>query len=166
MISLGELSALAHALVEADRGIEAAVEELSTRKEAARQLREESIPAAMMELGLNEVKLDSGEKVTIKQDVYASIPAAQRDEAYAWLEAHGFGGLLKTEVVLHFTRGEKSKAEALMQELQSEGYTPELEQGVHAQTLKAFLREQLEAANPDLPLDLFGARPVWTTKIS
>lgn len=44
---------------------------------------------------------------------------------------------------------------------------PEMERGVHPQTLKAFLREQLSkpGEEDELPLDLFGARPVWVSKI-
>lgn len=165
MITLGELSALAHALVAADREVDAAEALLRQRKEEARLLREESIPMAMAELGLNEVRLDSGERVTVKQDVYASIPPDKRNEAYAWLEANGFGGLIKTEVVMHFTRGELDAAKQLAAELKQEGYEPELEQGVHVQTLRAFLREQLEQANAALPLELFGAKPVWLAKV-
>jgi hypothetical protein len=46
---------------------------------------------------------------------------------------------------------------------------PMLERGVHPQTLKAFLREQLSKTREegdDIPLDLFGARPVWVSKIT
>ena len=45
------------------------------------------------------------------------------------------------------------------------GFDPALDQGVHAQTLKAFLKEQL-SKGANIPLELFGARPVWTAKIT
>lgn len=166
MITLGELSALAHALVAADREVEAVEEKLKQSKEVARQLREESIPMAMAELGLNEVRLDSGERVTVKQDVRIFSASDKCNEAYAWLEENGFGGLIKTEVVLHFTRGELEAAKLLAEKLKQEGYETDLDRSVHYQTMRAFLREQLfEKANASLPLELFGATPVWLAKV-
>lgn len=45
---------------------------------------------------------------------------------------------------------------------------PQMDRGVHPQTLKAFLREQLSKSggSDELPLELFGARPVWVSKIT
>lgn len=44
---------------------------------------------------------------------------------------------------------------------------PTLARSVHPQTLKAFLREQLsKAGEEELPLEVFGARPVWVSKIN
>ena len=53
----------------------------------------------------------------------------------------------------------------LSERLRAMGLQPSLDQSVHAQTLKAFLKEQL-AMGTNIPLDLFGARPVWTAKLS
>lgn len=166
MITLAEITALAHALVAADRNVELINQQLKDAAEKARMLREESLPMAMLELGVQSMQLNTGEKVAIKQDVYAAIPVASRDDAYAWLEQHGFGGLIKTGLELQFSKGEAERMEAAAKMLRDQGYQPEIERGVHAQTLKAFLREQLEAGNAELPLDLFGARPVWTAKIT
>jgi len=43
-------------------------------------------------------------------------------------------------------------------------YAPLIGRDVHAQTLKAWFKEQM-AAGKTPPMDLFGARPVWTTQI-
>lgn len=165
MTTLTEMAELARAMVDADKAVEQAEATLKVATESARQLREETIPAAMQELGLEELKLDTGEKLSIKQEVYASIPKANQAEAYAWLEEHGFGGLIKTEVSTPFGKGELEAAMQLVERLQSEGLPAEASQSVHAQTLKAFLREQLAQA-ADIPLELFGARPVWTAKLT
>jgi hypothetical protein len=167
-ITLAEVSALCSAMIEAEREVELEEEALKAAKERVRQLKEESIPMAMQELGIDSMKLTTGQKVSIKQDVYAAIPAAQRGEAYAWLEDNGFGGLIKTNVSVQFGKGEMDNAKNAITILQKVGLAPELTQSVHAQTLCAFLREQLADAESSkaLPLDLFGARPCWTTKIS
>ena len=164
-ITLDQMASLARALVDADGSVEQAELNLKEAKERARVLREETIPSAMQELGLEELKLDTGEKLTVKQDVYASIPTAQKDAAFQWLEDNGFGGLIKVEVTADYRKGEAEVAMALYKELQERGLQVEFGQSVHAQTLKAFLREQL-AAGANVPLDLFGARPVWTAKIT
>ena len=164
-ISLDQMAALARALVDADASVEQAEVNLKDAKERARILREETIPSAMQEMGLEELKLDTGQKLSVKQDVYASIPSAQKDAAFQWLEDNGFGGLIKVEVAADFRKGEADQAAELFKELQQRGLQVGLDQSVHAQTLKAFLREQL-AAGTNVPLDLFGARPVWTAKLS
>ena len=52
----------------------------------------------------------------------------------------------------------------LMNYLQDGGLTVKFNESVHAQTMKAFLKEQI-AKGSDIPLDLFGARPVWVATV-
>jgi len=163
-ITLDEMSALARALVDADRAIEDAEQALKDTKEQARILREETIPSAMQELGVEELKLSTGQKITIGQEVYASIPAANKHAAMEWLEYNGFGGLIKVGVQTQYGKGEIESAKELYKELQQRGINCKFDETVHPQTLKAFLREQISNGN-NVPLELFGARPVWTAKI-
>ena len=164
MITLTEMSSMVSALLEADAEVEKAEERLKMAKEVARIIREETIPSAMQELGLQNIVLETGESVKIAQDVYASIPEDSKLAAYGWLDANNFGGLIKTDVIVPFGKGEKSVALELIRNISAMGYSASYKESIHAQTLKAFLREQL-AAGTDIPLDLFGARPVWTAKI-
>lgn len=157
--------ALSNALAAADNHVEAAEAELKRAKETARRLREETIPGAMQELGITELKLESGQKLTIKQDVFAKIPDERKLDAFRWLEDNGFGGLIKVDVITNFGKGDFDAAKALAQKLSATYSAVSLKQDVHAQTLKAFLREQLAIAS-NIPLELFGAQPVWTAKIS
>lgn len=163
--ALGEISALARMLVEYDREVEDAELALKGLKENARRVREESLPTAMLEIGLDKVVLTTGEKVEVKSDVFAQPPAERKTEMHAWLEEHGFGGLIKTEVSVEYGKGEVEDAKEMLAELKGRGIAANIFMGVHAQTLKAFLREQLEAAQP-IPLDLFGARPVKIAKVT
>lgn len=163
---LGEIQVLARLLVDYDREISDAEEALKVVKENARRVREESLPTAMSEVGLVKIKLSNGEVVEIKSDVYASIPVEKRAQAYVWLEDNGFGALIKTEVSVAFGREEREAAKKLAVELEGRGLPASCDSSVHPQTLKAFLREQIEAARPNLPLDLFGARPVSVAKVT
>lgn len=164
MASLQSVQILSSTMLELEREQTAAEEALSALKERIRILKEESIPAEMQELGVESVTLSTGEKVSISQEVYASIPVANKHEAFSWLTENGFGGLIKTSVEAQFDRGEMDRANEIMNMLQQEGVGATLSQNVHSQTLKAFIKERLATDEP-FPLDLFGARPVFTTKI-
>jgi hypothetical protein len=165
LISLGEVQQLAHALLRAKADVESVEDDLKAANERVRVLQEESIPSAMQELGLKDFTLESGEKVTVKDDVYASITAEKKADAFAWLEEHNFGGLIKTEVAVQFGKDSAEAVEELLGVLKAMKLEPEASRSVNAQTLKAFLREQLEKGEKDLPLDLFGARPVTVAQI-
>jgi hypothetical protein len=166
-ISLAEMTALARALVAADKEVAAADRALKRANEKARRLREETIPSAMHELGVDELKLTTGETISIKQEVYAAMSGVSdemKERAFAWLDENKFGGLIKSEVIASFSRGEKDVAMELLVKLKNLGLETVMQQGIHPQTLKAFLREQLAKGAP-VPLDLFAARPVWTTTV-
>lgn len=163
-ITLDEMSGLARALLDAEQAVEHADAALSAAKESARILREETIPTAMQELGLAELKLSTGQKLKIKQEVYASIPKDGKRAAHEWLEKNGFGSLIKVDVVAVFGKGSQEQALDLFNEITGRGIDAEIEEGVNTSSLKALLREQI-AAGKDVPLDLFGARAVFTTTI-
>lgn len=164
MIALSKVMDLVRGLLDAETTVNQLEAQLSTAKEKARVLREETIPGVMQELGLLRFTLETGQEITIKQEVYASLPEDNKEEAFTWLEEHNFGGLIKTLVITEMGKGLIDDARELTVELQKRGLTTDLTRMVHPQTLKAFLREQIAAAKT-IPLDLFGARPVWTTKL-
>lgn len=157
--NLDEIVALARRQVMLEELVADSEAALSSQKEMLRGVSQEDLPAAMAEAGLRELTLDSGEKISIKPDFSVSIPAARKDEAYAWLNEHGFGGMIKTVVAVLFGKGELEKAQTLATALVKRKLTVELAQDVHWQTLKAFVAEQTREAKP-IPLDLFGAIPM------
>ena len=149
----------AAALVAAEEEVKRVEEELKEKKEAARLISEETIPGLMEEIGLQSMTLDSGQKITVKEDVFAAIPKSLEEQAFGWLDEHGYGGLIKVDVIVSFARDEAAQAYELANKLLEDGFRATCVQKVHPQTLKAFLREKLkEGAN--LPLETFGARPI------
>lgn len=139
--------------------------ELKEAKEEERILREEHLPAVMQEYGLTEMTLESGEKIKVCQELYASLTGDRKDEAFGWLCETGNAGLIKTTVVSSFSKGEKDKAEETITLLRSKGYDAHLKQEVHPMTLKAFLKSEIEKGT-HVPLDLFNAHVVFAAKIS
>lgn len=180
MITVNELTEAAQALVAAERATEAADAALKAAKERERVMREETLPGMMQELGVEKMTLTDGNEITVKQEVYASVPEARKEAAFDWLEKNGYGGLIKTVVLKEFGRDQLEEVHHLIDELAALGITDiQLKRDVNAQTLKAFLRERLaepkapedytpeelaEGKSP-LSLELFGARPVLTAKV-
>lgn len=164
-MTLEELSALAQSLVQSERDVIEADDRLKELKETARLLREETVPCAMQELGLTEIKLETGESISIKSEVFASIPAEKKEAAFGWLREQGLDGVIKTQVSVNLGKGEVELAESLKDEFDSRGLDSSIGASIHPQTLKALLKEQL-ARGVNVPLDLFGARSAFIAKVT
>lgn len=162
--TLRELAVLCAQLRDADLSVEKAERELKERKALVRRLEEEDIPGLMSELGVESITLETGERIKIALEIYASITEAMKERAFKWLEDNGHGGLIKTEVSVRFGRDAVAQATALTERLVAEGLEPDVVRAVAPQTLKAFLKERIEA-NSEVPMEVFGARPVKVAKI-
>lgn len=142
--------------------------ELSERKESLRRVSEEDMPDLMSELGVTEFKLASGRTVKIKEDIRFEAIDARREKlpgAIDWLTRHGYSGIVKSSVIATFAKGEKEEAEKVLEQLQAEGYAATIDEGIHPQTLKSFIKERLQNEE-SIPLDLFGAYPFNKAVIS
>ncbi|OGC93932.1 MAG: hypothetical protein A2W25_14695 [candidate division Zixibacteria bacterium RBG_16_53_22] len=162
--AIKEISELATIQISRAGRVETLEQELKTANEALRRVQEVDLPNAMAEAGVSSITLPTGEKITIKEDVYASIPKDERyEQALAWLRGHGFGDVIKNEVKVAFGKGEEESSAELLAVLNDRGLigATTCTTGVHASTLKALIREQL-AKGAEFPMDLFGAFP--TTK--
>ena len=155
-------------LVQGQIDSEGAVEELTAQlKLATDKLSEFStdlIPSLMDEIGIESFVLASGDKVSVIRGYAASISEAHHEAALSWLRESGNGSLIKNEVTASFGRGEETRAEELTGLLAKEGVPFKRKEGVHSQTLKAFVKEQMEKGT-SIPMDLLGVYPYSTTKI-
>lgn len=151
-VKLGEL------LVRQQREVDRLTEELRNAKEDMLRTEREDLPDLMRELGVSEFALRTGEKITVKEDVDASITGKTRAGALQWLITNGFGGLIKTEVLARFDRGAHEEAEAFARRVAETHDDIELKETVHPGTLKAFVKEQM-AGGAAVPVDLFNIRP-------
>jgi len=146
---------LANILVDQQNRVTDLENQLKTAKEAVSKTEREDLPLLMKEVGLKEFKLDNGALVELLTDVKCGITEARKPAAHKWLVDNGFSGLIKTEVVVPFDRGTHDEAIEMAEELIAEGHECNIKESVHAQTLKSFVKEQLEAGAA-LPMDLFG----------
>ncbi len=156
---LSEISQLAEAQMVLESEVKEYEEILSLKKEDLRNIQEVLLPEAMSAIGLSEFKLACGAKVTVKDDVYASIRADFINNAVAWLDANGLGDIVKDDVSVKFGRGDKAKAEAVVDFCQRAGYNVSEKLSVHPQTLKATVKEQL-ARGVEFPEEYFSINPV------
>lgn len=126
----------------------------------------EDLPQLLMQAEIEEMTLTDGTKVKLMQAVQASISADNRAAAHKWLVEHNFGGLIKTNVSVAFEAAQHDEADALGERLVKEyGGAVEVDASVHPSTLKAFVRERIEAGD-ELPMDLFGVFTYTEAKIT
>ena len=95
----------------------------------------------------------------------AKIPDDKQEEAFDWFHESGHGDLVKTTISLAFGMKERKlaeKVEAALEKLKVD-YNSKL--SVHASTLLAFVKAEIEAGRP-LPKDLLGVYVGETVKVS
>lgn len=144
--------------------IKALEEELDEAKQALLEVQETNLPSALQEYGMTEIRMADDSRVTVKQEYYATIKEERKSEAFAWLEANGHQDLIKHDVTTSFTRGQDDEARKVMELLADNNVDFVDKKHVHVQTLRAFVREQIEAGNP-LPLETFGVHVRQVAKI-
>ena len=125
----------------------------------------EIIPTMMQEMNISTLKLADGTSVEVKPVYGASIPVAKREEAFKWLRENDLGDLIKNEVTVAFGRNEDTKASDYASLAQSRGYQPVQKLKFEPMTLKALVRERLEAGQ-EVPSDLFNLFTGNRTKIT
>ena len=153
---LDGVSRLAAEAANLEREISNAEQLLKGKKQALHKITDEQLPEALEEMGLQKFTLTDGAEISVKPIYAASIPVDRREEAFQWLRDHEFGDLVKNNVTVTFGRGEDETAKEFVGLCGSQGFVPRQLEKVEPMTLKAWLRERVEAGDP-IPLDLFGA---------
>ena len=125
----------------------------NTKKELE-HLSGEVIPTMMSEMGLSHLKLMDGSSVDVKPNYSANITIANREAAFNWLRNNGLGDIIKNEISVSFGRNEDNKASSYADLARSQGLEPQQKLKVEPMTLKALVRERIEAGK-DMPTELF-----------
>jgi hypothetical protein len=159
-----EISHLCKLLLTQNQKVEEAEKLLADAKTEQMRLSEEVIPAKMSEAGISMIKLEDGSSVEISPYYSAKIPEDKKADAFQWLRDNDFGDLIKNNVSVSFGKGEDSDAVKLKAELEAKGLVVDQKEDVHWQTLRGFVREQIEK-NKNIPSDLFGLYVANRTKI-
>lgn len=135
--SLARLKALVDLYKEQKEAVETLEEELSQAKNAFYKTSKELIPNLLMQNGLSEIKLPTGEKVQVKMDVSPTITDM---EAFSkFLDERGESNILKTQMELGKLDGSiVRKIKQLL--IENLDMYPDIKQTVHPMTLKAYIK--------------------------
>jgi len=152
---LSSVGALAKRAKELEKEVEELESVLKERQEQRRKLLEDTIPAMLSELGMKSFKMADGSNIEVKPFYSASIKEESRAKAYEWLRENGFDDIIKNTVSVRFGRGEDGLCDTLLNQLREQNYPVEQSQKIEPQTLKAWVREQVERGS-EFPTELFG----------
>jgi hypothetical protein len=145
--SLQRLNTLVNKYKEQQETIERLEEQLSQAKTAFFKTAKEDIPNLLMQNGLSEIKLPSGEKVSVKMEVAPTI--TNMEEFAQFLTERGEGSILKTQMELGKLDPSivNSIRKMLVEKLD---LYPDIKQTVHPMTLKKYIKELclLNDSNP------------------
>ena len=136
------------------RQIETDEDNLKQKKKNLEHLSGEVIPTMMAEMGLSHLKLMDGSSVDVKPHYSATITVANKEAAFKWLRENGLGDIIKNEISVSFGRNEDNKAADYASLAQERGFQPTQKLKVEPMTLKALVRERIEAGK-EMPTELF-----------
>ena len=141
-------------LEDLQKRLELQEDNLKNTKKQIDHLSGEVIPTMMSEMGLSHLKLMDGSSVDVKPNYSASISIANREAAFGWLRDNNLGDIIKNEISVSFGSFEDNKATDYVALAEERGYQPTQKLKVESMTLKALVRERLEAGK-EMPTEIF-----------
>ena len=134
--------------------IETSENNLKDLKKEYQRISGEVIPTMMSEMGLAELKLQDGSHLKVSTSYRATITEANKEAAFNWLRENGLGDIIKNEISVSFGRNEDNKAADYAELAKGQGLEPQQKLKVEPMTLKALVRERIEAGK-EMPTELF-----------
>ncbi len=141
-------------LEDLQKRLELQEENMKNTKKELEHISGEVIPTMMSEMGLSHLKLMDGSSVDVKPNYSANITVANREAAFNWLRQNGLGDIIKNEISVSFGRNEDNKAADYAELAKGHGFEPTQKLKVEPMTLKALVRERLEAGK-EMPTEIF-----------
>ena len=135
--------------------IEASENNIKDLKKEYQRISGEVIPTMMSEMGLAELKLSDGSHLKVSTTYRATITEANKETAFNWLRDNGLGDIIKNEILVSFGRDEDNKAADYAELAKGQGFQPTQKMKVEPMTLKALVRERIEAGQ-EMPTEIFG----------
>jgi len=152
--NIKSLASQVKSLKELEDELKADEESLKNKKKEIERISGEVIPTMLSEMGLSSLKLADGSAVDVKPYYTANISIANREAAYGWLRSNGLGDIIKNDITVSFGRNEDNKAAQYANLARGQGFEPTQKLKVEPMTLKALVRERIEAGK-DMPTELF-----------
>ena len=127
---------------------------IKQKKKDIEYLSGEVIPTMLSEMGLSFLKLQDGSSVEVKTNYSATITQANKEAAFNWLRENGLSDIIKNEISVSFGRNEDNKAADYAELAKGQCLEPRQKLKVEPMTLKALVRERMEAGK-EMPTELF-----------
>ncbi len=162
--ALGRVQGLVQAQLDLEDRIRALEAELKQSKEDLVDVQENQLPSALQQYGMTDIIMKDGSRISIRQEYYATIKEEYRAAAFDWLINNGHADLIKHDITTSFTKGQDDEAKQVMELLQDNNVDFVDKKHVHPQTLRAFVREQVEDGKP-IPLETFSVHVRQVAKI-
>lgn len=144
--NLATITRLSLALVTLTEELAAAQAVVDTIKEKHDNIAQRLLPDLIGNIGLSELTMRDGTKITLKKTYYGNIAKMAMPQAAEWLKARNMGGVLKESILVDKEYLDRLVAANVPFEMKTE---------IHNKTLGALVKEQIEAGN-EFPRELFG----------
>ena len=152
--NIQSLADQAETLESLNKDIETTEEKIKNLKKKADHISAEIIPTMMSEMGLSFLRLSDGSSLEVKTNYSANITQANKEKAFNWLRENNLGDIIKNEISVSFGRNEDTKAADYAELAKGNGFQPTQKLKVEPMTLKALVRERIEAGK-EMPTELF-----------
>lgn len=162
---LGQIAELCKRQLQLESELAELARQSAIKQEELNALSITRIPESMSAIGLECFTLKTGEKVELKSFYSGKISDENKPMAFSWLRDNGHDSIIKNEIIVPLGKGMDEMAEKIEARLITLQVKYDKKESVHAQTLKAFIREQMESGN-EFPSSLFGAYTGKVTKIT
>ena len=168
--SLKRIKEMADQLLNAEAELKRLQNQLEVAKANHKQIEQIDMPELMREVGLTSFTTEDERVITLEEVVMCGISAENNRAATKWLDEHGFGGLVKTVMVVDFNRDDREEALALASEFNEAAKgkgvrcTTMMNEKVHPSTLKSFVKEQMKKG-ANVPIDLFSIHTFSKAKV-
>ncbi len=162
---LDEIRALARTAQSLEMAVTEAEQRLNDLKRMRDRLIEGDLPELMDSVGIKSITVDAkgnlpeftcAVKTVYSCNIGVNWEAERRRAAFDWLEDHGHGSLIKTEVSVPFSREDRDRVARFVEMLAQSNVHYSVKENVHPSTMTAWLREMVERRNETPPLDVLG----------
>lgn len=161
--AFAELDTLINEMHALETDVDIAEANLKRAQADLREVAEKRIPELLDQMGVESITRN-GQRVTVKNTIRASIPAAKRPAAYSWLEQNGHGGLIKRTVAVAFDREQQEQATKLAGDLREDFDNVQQNMKVEPASLTALIKELL-SEGVEVPDDIFSVHETRQTKV-
>ncbi len=156
---MARLEGLAQEQLDAEARLSNLEAQVDEAKAVVRRIKERELPNLLDEaqLGTSKIVTPNGIEIAMKEEIRGNIPKGKEKPAHEWLEENDNGGLIKRTVTIVFSKDEEAWAAKFKRDCaqRKKPLNLEIKRGVHAGTLRSFVKECLKNGVA-IPMETFG----------